>query len=106
MVGTVKKSTDAMLLRWFWRKLRQVCDGGFRRRTRYLLTLVSPTSIPSFSNSPWMRGAPQSGLSRLIWRINFLISWETGRSSGLPVVDLPSPKEVESSAMPADHSLG
>jgi hypothetical protein len=23
-------------------------------------------SIPSFSSSPWMRGAPQSGLSRLM----------------------------------------
>src|SRR5262249_25880874 len=29
------------------------CVGG----PGILLTLVSPTSIPSFSNSPWMRGA-------------------------------------------------
>jgi hypothetical protein len=31
------------------------CDDGFRLRTRYLPTLVSPMSMPSLSNSPWMR---------------------------------------------------
>src|SRR5262249_5859522 len=35
-----------------------------------LATLVWPTSIPSLSNSPWMRGAPQSGLATLIFQIN------------------------------------
>src|SRR4030095_4493145 len=34
-VGTVKKSTDTKLWTWFSRKVRQVCDGGFRLRTRY-----------------------------------------------------------------------
>src|SRR5215469_14907426 len=34
----------------------------------YLLTLVSPMSMPSLSNSPWMRGAPQVGFSRhILW---------------------------------------
>ena len=28
-----------------------------------------PTSMPSLRNSPWMRGAPQSGLAMLISRI-------------------------------------
>ena len=32
--------------------VRQVWDGGLRPRTRYLLTLVSPMSMPSLSNSP------------------------------------------------------
>jgi hypothetical protein len=36
----------------------------------YLLTLVSPISIPSFSSSPWIFGTPQSGFSRLIVRIS------------------------------------
>ena len=36
----------------FSRKVRHVCEGGFRVRTRYLLTLVSPMSMPSLSNSP------------------------------------------------------
>ena len=44
----------------------------------YLLTLVSPTSMPSLRSSPWMRGAPQSGLSRLIFRISLRISFDTG----------------------------
>jgi hypothetical protein len=47
MVGTRKKSTETRLLRWLARKVRQVCDGGLRRRTMYLLTLVSPMSMPS-----------------------------------------------------------
>jgi hypothetical protein len=40
--------------------------------------MVSPMSMPSLSNSPWMRGAPHSGWSPLIWRISFLVSGETG----------------------------
>jgi hypothetical protein len=32
--------------------VRQVYDGGFLRWTTYLLTLVSPMSIPSFRSSP------------------------------------------------------
>jgi hypothetical protein len=37
---------------WLSRNVRQVWEGGLWRRTRYLLTLVSPMSIPSLSNSP------------------------------------------------------
>jgi len=33
-------------------KVLQVCEGGLVRGIMYLLTLVSPMSIPSFSNSP------------------------------------------------------
>src|ERR1700675_3988912 len=36
----------------------------------YLATLDCATSNPSLSSSPWMRGAPQSGFSTLIRRIN------------------------------------
>src|ERR1035437_2606523 len=78
MVGTVKKSIETVVFRWFSRKVRQVCEGGFRRWTRYLLTLVSPMSMPSLRSSPWMRGAPQSGFSRLIFRISLQISFDTG----------------------------
>src|SRR6266436_4144793 len=31
------------------------------RRTIYLPTVDSATSIPSINNSPWIRGAPHSG---------------------------------------------
>src|SRR5450631_4832043 len=52
-VGTVKKSIDASELTWLSRKVRQVCEGGFRglggmKRD----TLRSAMSMPSFSNSP------------------------------------------------------
>src|SRR5260370_41642333 len=82
MVGTVKKSIDTVVFTWFSRKVRHVCEGGFRRRVMYLLTLVSPTSMPSLRSSPWMRGAPQSGLSRLIFRISLRISFDTGGRPG------------------------
>ena len=38
----------------------QVCESGFRWRTIYLPTLVSPKSMPSLRSSPWLRGAPQT----------------------------------------------
>ena len=80
MVGTVKKSMETICVRWFSRKVRQVCDGGLRQRTMYLLTLVSPMPMPSLSNSPWMRGAPHKGFSRHILRIRSRTSREiTGR---------------------------
>src|SRR5579864_5630529 len=44
--------------------------GGPRRLTMYLATLDCATSNPSLRSSPWMRGAPQRGLSMLIRRIN------------------------------------
>jgi hypothetical protein len=47
IVGAVKKSTETILVIWFSRKVFQVWDGGLLRRTMYLLTLVSPMSIPS-----------------------------------------------------------
>src|SRR5450755_2956297 len=82
MVGTVKKSTETSCWMWLSRNVRHVWLGDFRGRTIYLLTLVSPISIPSLSNSPWMRGAPQSGLARLMVRIRSRTSCET---AGLPV---------------------
>lgn len=36
---------------------------------------VCPTLMPSFSNSPWIRGAPQSGLARLIRGSNGGFQW-------------------------------
>jgi hypothetical protein len=57
-----------------------VCDGGFRQRTMYLLTLFSLILMP-LSNSPWMRRAPQVGFSRhILW----LGSRASRRSVGLP----------------------
>ena len=51
------------------------------RHGRYLPTVAWLTSMPSLSSSPWMRGAPQSGLARLMSRISRRISSGT---LGLP----------------------
>jgi len=59
-------------------------DGGRRLRAMYLLTLVSPMSIPSFSSFPWIFGAPQSGFSRLIVRMSCRTSLGTPRLPGWP----------------------
>ena len=40
----------------------------------YLATVDCATSMPSFSSSPWMRGAPHNRLARLISRIRRWIS--------------------------------
>src|SRR4030081_2633476 len=45
-------------------KVFHPCDGGPRRRTMYLATVDWAISMPSLSNSPWIRGAPHSGFSR------------------------------------------
>src|SRR5260370_14247737 len=44
---------------WLRRNVFQPCDGGPRLFTIYLATLVWPISMPSLSNSPWIRGAPR-----------------------------------------------
>jgi hypothetical protein len=51
-VGTVKKSMATVEARWFWRNVRQVCEGGVRRRGISREIVRSDTSNPSFSNSP------------------------------------------------------
>jgi hypothetical protein len=55
--------------RWFARNVRHVCDGAVRRSGRYCDTVRSETTIPSFSNSPWIRGAPQRWFSVAIRRM-------------------------------------
>jgi hypothetical protein len=60
----------AMASAWLRRNVRQVCDGGPRRRIMYLETVDSAISNPSLSSSPWMRGAPHNGFSLLIrWMV-------------------------------------
>src|SRR3977135_4378974 len=59
---------------WLCKNVFQPCDGGPRLFTIYLATLVWPISMPSLSNSPWIRGAPHSGLAMLISRISLRIS--------------------------------
>ena len=61
--GTTNMSiaaTPAVSLR---RKTRQVGDEEPGFRPMYLATVAWLTSMPIFSNSPWMRGAPHSGVA-------------------------------------------
>ena len=55
--------------RWFAKNVRQVCDRVVGRPCRYRETVRSEMAIPSFSNSPWIRGAPQRQFSAAIRRI-------------------------------------
>src|SRR3954466_4312621 len=81
MVGTTKRSIETIPSAWLRRNVLQPCDGGRLRHAMYLATEVWPTSMPSLRSSPWTRGAPQSGLARLICRI----SRRTSRGTfGLP----------------------
>jgi hypothetical protein len=64
------KSMAATSGAWLCRKARRPWLGSPHRLTMYLATLDCATLNPSLSSSPWMRGAPQSGFSMLIDRIN------------------------------------
>jgi hypothetical protein len=79
--------------------------GGIRRRTIYLLTLVSPMSMPSVSSSPWLRGAPQSGFSRLMRRIRSRMSRERVGLSCLAAAPFPRPRQSKAFLVPRDDRL-
>jgi hypothetical protein len=55
--------------RWFAKNVRQVCDRVGGRPHRYRETVRSEMAMPSFSNSPWIRGAPHRQFSAAIRRI-------------------------------------
>src|SRR6266404_6083152 len=76
-VGTTKKSTETRSKTWFWRNVRQVCEGGFGRRGMSRATVRCETSKPSLSSSPWMRGAPQRGFASAMVRTSFATSEPT-----------------------------
>jgi hypothetical protein len=50
--------------RWFAKNVRQVCDRVVGRPRRSRETVRSEMAMPSFSNSPWIRGAPHRQLFR------------------------------------------
>src|SRR5258708_38682910 len=75
VVDTTNRSIAAIPSACLRRKVFHPWDGGPRRLAIYLATLVCPISMPSLSNSPWIRGAPHSGLA-------MLISWISLRMSG------------------------
>ena len=90
IVRTTKKSAETKVCLWFFRKVRQCCDGGFRCRTMYFASVACDTCRPSFNSSPAMRGAPQPWLARLIRRSSSATSPDTdGRPAGGRLFHLP-----------------
>jgi hypothetical protein len=68
--------------RWLARNVRHVCDGAVPRSGRYRDTVRSERTSPSFSNSPWIRGAPQRWFSVAIRRMR---ARRSASMHGLPV---------------------
>src|SRR5260370_6983953 len=94
----------AMSGAWLCKKVRHPWLGGPPRLTMYLATLDCATSNPSLSNSPWIRGAPQSGFSMLIRRIKAQL-----RADLRPPAKrsrLPTPVATKAGPMPTDERLG
>jgi hypothetical protein len=65
----VTVEAGANWLNSFARNVRQLCDGAFIRSRIYRETVRSETGMPSFSNSPWIRGAPQRIFSAAMRRM-------------------------------------
>ena len=86
------------------RKVFHVCDRPRPLLAMYLATVDCATSIPSFSNSPWMRGAPHSRLARTHF---------SDQTADLPwyprptaqTARLPAPIQTEPRPMPPDNRL-
>ena len=84
MVGTTKKSVETSCFAWLFKKVRHVCEGGLRGRPMYLATVAWDTSMPSLRSSPWIRGAPQSGLAVFMFRMSSRTSRVTVGLPGAP----------------------
>lgn len=67
-------------------------EDGLRCRTMYFATVGCETLMPSLSSSPCTRGAPQSGLARLIFRIRSRTSLGTPGRPVLPLRDFQAQK--------------
>src|SRR5262249_39403251 len=70
----------------------------------YFATVVCPTSMPSLSSSPWIRGAPHSGFATLISR-NEPAHVRGCRWPAVSRSRLPAPIGAEAGAVPANHGL-
>jgi hypothetical protein len=64
-------------------KLRHVCDGRLLRRGKHFETVASAILMPSFSNWPWMHGAPH--MLAVAMRLMSLRIW--GSMPGRPPLD-------------------
>ena len=65
-------------------------------------TLLSPISMPSLRSSPWIRGAPHSRFSRLIFRISSRVYRRSSRSSA---PELAGPEQLKTLPIPGNHGI-
>src|SRR3989442_9831901 len=70
----------------------------------YFETVACDTVRPSFSSSPWILGAPQRGLARLIRRIK-VSELRADRGPTASASTLPRPVAPEPLPVPAGHGL-
>src|SRR5450631_2329558 len=84
------KSIDTRSLIWFFRNVFHVGEGAFLDRTRYLSTVDFAILMPSFSNSPTMRGVPHSGLAPETLRMSSRTSSLISGRPGLPDLQRPA----------------
>ena len=85
IVRATRKSMPTICFAWFLRKVSQRClfSGSALGFRIYLATVLSETSSPSFTSSPWIRWAVQVGFSLCNFRISFI---STQSISGLPTL--------------------
>src|SRR5260370_36464050 len=105
MVGTTNRSMAAMSGAWLCKKVRHPWLGGPRRLTMYLATLDCATSNPSLSSSPWMRGAPQSGIFDAHPADQYA-QLRVDPRSPFPWARLPTPVAAKAGPMPTHERLG
>jgi len=78
--------------------------GGPLLRAIYLATLVCPTSMPSLSSSPWIRGAPPERVGKAHVADQLTYLKRHGRPSAARP-RLPAPVRSESHTVPTDHGV-
>ena len=72
----------------------------------YLATVRCARVMPSLSNSPWIRGAPHSGLARLISRMRVIVFGAMVFPAGFKRATLPFPEDAKALPMPVDDRAG
>jgi hypothetical protein len=102
--GADPQSIATMPSAWLRRNVFHPCEGGPLLRAIYLATLVWPISMPNFTSSPRILGAPHNGLAMLISRISRRISNGTvGRPQRTS--RYPAPIRSETGTVPTDHGI-
>src|SRR3989442_15383141 len=86
--------------------MRHVCDGGERRFGSRRETVRSATSMPSLRSSPWILGAPHSGLAAAILLTRALIAASTGGWPAGGGARRAWPSDGEAVFLPAQHGGG